>query len=65
MGEGRELEYVVDSGSAEGARNAVVTLSMMGKEAHRLLFEISEQHPDESVRALAGIAVGKALGHHD
>jgi hypothetical protein len=38
---------------------------MMGKEAHRLLFEISEQHPDESVRALAGIAVGKALGHHD
>ena len=61
----RELEYVVDSGSTEGARNAVVTLSMMGEEARQLLFKISEQHPDESVRALAGIAVGKGIGHHD
>lgn len=58
-----ELEYVVKTGSTEGARSAIVTLSMMGVEAHELLLEISEQHPDKSVRALAGIAVGKPLGH--
>lgn len=59
----RDLEYVVDSGSKEGARSAVVTLSFMGAEAHQLLLKISEQHPDESLRALAGIAVGKPIGH--
>lgn len=59
----RDLEYVVDSGSKEAARSAVVTLSFMGVEAHRLLLKISEQHPDKSLRTLAGVAVGKPLGH--
>ena len=58
-----ELEYIVESGTEEGQRSAIVTLSMMGKEAHQLLLQISEQHPDESLRTLAGIAVGKPLGH--
>ena len=59
----RDLEYVVDTGSKEGARSAVVTLSFMGHEAHLLLLKISEQHSDESLRTLAGIAVGKPMGH--
>jgi hypothetical protein len=61
----RDLKYVVETGSLQGARSAIVTLSMMGVEAHKLLYEISEQHPDKSVRALAGVAVGKPLGHVD
>lgn len=58
-----ELGYLVESGTEEGVQGAIVTLSLMGNEAHEMLAEISEHHSDESVRLLAGIAIGRPLGH--
>lgn len=58
-----ELEYMVDSGSEDGVKGAIVTLSLMGGAAHEMLAEISEHHADKGIRALAGIAIGRPLGH--
>ena len=61
------LRRTADSGDPDAARAAVVALHLTGtSEATDALAEIAESHRDESVRALAAIALGREVGHvHD
>jgi hypothetical protein len=61
------LRQVVDGSDPEAARAAVVALHLTASdEAGAALVEIADSHPDESVRALAAVALGRKLGHtHD
>ena len=60
------LSKVVEGGSVEAARTAVGALRASGPEGVRVLSEIVDDHPDESVRTLARIALGRPIGHrHD
>jgi HEAT repeat protein len=60
-----ELQHVIETGSPLAARAAVATLSAMGPEAHLLLADYADGHPDPAIRALARIAVGAPIGHRD
>jgi HEAT repeat protein len=57
------LRYIVESGTPDGAKAAIVSLSLMGSDGSEQLAEIAEHHSDEGLRALAGIAIGQPLGH--
>lgn len=57
------LRRVVDSGTPEAARTAVGALRATGPEGVRALAAIADEHPDESVRTLARIALGRPIGH--
>jgi hypothetical protein len=58
------LEQTVDSNDREAARAAVVALQLTGDpKAQAALAQIAESHPDESVRTLAAIALGRKVGH--
>jgi hypothetical protein len=57
------LRRVADSGQPEAARTAVGALEATGPEGMRALAEIADTHPDESVRQLARIALGRPVGH--
>jgi hypothetical protein len=58
------LRRKVDSKDPEAARAAVVALHLTGRpEATAALAEIADSHRDESVRALAAIALGRQIGH--
>ena len=51
------------SGERRAAQGAVLSLSFDGGAGARALLALSEDHPDEAVRALATLALGKAGGH--
>ncbi|MCI0437211.1 MAG: HEAT repeat domain-containing protein, partial [Gemmatimonadetes bacterium] len=58
------LRRKVDSNDPDAARAAVVALHLTGSpEATAALAEIADSHRDESVRALAAIALGRKIGH--
>jgi hypothetical protein len=60
------LRRVVEVGSPRAARTAVGALRAAGRDGTRALSEIAESHPDEGVRDLARIALGRPVGHrHD
>jgi hypothetical protein len=61
------LRRVVDANDPEAARAAVVALHLTASpEAGAALVEIADSHPDEGVRALAAVALGRKIGHtHD
>ena len=60
------LRRTVDASDPDAARAAVVALQLTGDpEAAAALAEIAESHPDESVRTLAAIALGRKIGHAD
>jgi hypothetical protein len=48
------------AGSADAPRAAIAGLSQAGSEGRRALREIARQHPDESLRGLARMALGSA-----
>ena len=59
------LRRVVETGSFEAAQAAVFGLSATGvHEGKNALNEIARQHDDEKIRALAGLALGRALPDH-
>jgi HEAT repeat protein len=58
-----ELRAVVEHGSLEAARTAVGALRACGSAGARALQEIADRHPDPSVRMLAGVAIGREIGH--
>ncbi len=47
------------AGSEEAPRSAIASLSLTGAEGRKALNEIARRHPDESLRMLAGIALGE------
>jgi hypothetical protein len=49
-----------DRGTAPGA---LVTLSLLGPEGMAIVAAAAETHPDEKIRALARLALGKVGGH--
>ncbi len=58
------LRREVESSDPDAARAAVVALQLTGSpEAAAALAEIADSHSDESVRALAAIALGREIGH--
>lgn len=58
------LRRKVDSNDPDAARAAVVALHLTGSPtAVAALAEIADSHRDESVRALAAIALGRKIGH--
>ena len=60
------LQDVLPAASPEITREIVAALSAAGgPEATLVLRELAETHPDESVRQLAGVAIGRPLGHRD
>jgi len=59
------LRRVALHGPPDAARAAVAALSSMGDEAHETLAELAAEHPDPSMRTLAGIAIGQPIGHRD
>ncbi|MDX1382932.1 MAG: HEAT repeat domain-containing protein, partial [Thermoanaerobaculia bacterium] len=60
------LRHVVDSGSPEAAQAAVGALRWTEtSEARRELMEIAAGHPDDGVRALARLALGRPLDAED
>jgi HEAT repeat protein len=46
-----------------GAQSAVLALSLAGTEGRQALVEIAADHPDESIRKLAQLALGRLSGH--
>jgi hypothetical protein len=59
-----EIRRAADSNDVDAARTAVVALHLSGgPEAAAALAEVAESHPDECVRALAAIALGREVGH--
>ena len=49
-----------------GSESAVIALQhTSGEEARAALVSLSEEHPDERVRTLARLAIGRPLGHKD
>ncbi|HEX5067355.1 MAG TPA: HEAT repeat domain-containing protein [Myxococcota bacterium] len=60
------LQDVLSAATPEITRELVAALSLAGgPQAQSLLRELAETHPDESVRQLAGVAIGRPLGHRD
>jgi hypothetical protein len=57
------LTKVVEAGSPEAARTAVGALQATGPQGTRALERIADEHPDEGVRTLARIALGRPIGH--
>jgi hypothetical protein len=57
------LRRVVETGQVEAAKTAVGALGATGPDGMAALAEIAETHPDESVRLLASIAIGRDIGH--
>jgi hypothetical protein len=57
------LKRVVDGESKRAAFAAVLGLSHAGEEGAKEIFFIANSHQDESVRAFARLALGKAPGH--
>jgi len=58
------LRREVESSDVDAARAAVVALQLTGSpDAKAALVEIADSHRDESVRALAAIALGRKVGH--
>ena len=47
----------------DAARAALAALSLMGDEGHVALAALALEHPDESMRALARLAIGQDIGH--
>lgn len=56
------LYRLADRGAPQEAHMALAALAMMGDEAHLALAELALEHPDPTIRMLAGIAVGQPLG---
>jgi HEAT repeat protein len=57
------LERVIDGNDPLAARTALASLSLMrSSAAQAALTEIADAHPDEGLRALAGVALGRPLG---
>jgi hypothetical protein len=60
------LQDVLPAATPEITREVVAALSAAGgPEATGILRELADTHPDESVRQLAGVALGRPLGHRD
>jgi hypothetical protein len=57
------LRRVAETGRPEAARTAVGALGATGPDGMRVLAELADTHPDESVRQLARIAIGRPVGH--
>ena len=57
------LRSVVENGTPDAARTAVGALRNTGPEGLRVLQQVARDHPDESVRTLASIALGGHVGH--
>ena len=57
-------EYAAVAGSADAQRSAIAALGMAGSSGRRTLAEIAAEHPEESLRTLANIALGN-LDTHD
>jgi hypothetical protein len=49
--------------SGDPARATLATLSAMGEKAHLALIRLADEHEDEDIRTLAGLAVGRPIGH--
>jgi hypothetical protein len=47
----------------DAARAALAALALMGAEGHLALAALAVEHPDESMRALARLAIGQDIGH--
>ena len=62
-----ELGRVAEGNDVEAARAAIAGLMWSGAGAgHDALVELAEEHPDDSVRMLADVALGRKTGHgHD
>lgn len=58
------LRRVIEDADPEAARSALAALAVNGSpDARAALLEVAETHPDESLRTLAEIALGRPVGH--
>jgi len=58
------LRRVIEAGDPEAAKSALAALALGGgPEARAALLEVAETHPDETLRTLAEIALGRPVGH--
>ncbi len=58
------LQRVIEDDDAEAAKSALAALAINGSPAARAaLHEVAETHPDETLRTLAEIALGRPVGH--
>jgi hypothetical protein len=58
------LKRVIEDDDAEAAKSALAALAINGSPAARAaLYEVAETHPDETLRTLAEIALGRPVGH--
>lgn len=59
-----ELQRVAEVGDREAAQAAVVGLMLTkSAEGTEALGQIAEEHPDETIRTLARVALGQPIGH--
>ncbi len=58
------LKRVIEDDDPEAARSALAALAINGSpDASAALHEVAETHPDETLRTLAEIALGRPVGH--
>lgn len=58
------LKRVIEDDDPEAAKSALAALTINGSPAARAaLLEVAETHPDEMLRTLAEIALGRSVGH--
>jgi hypothetical protein len=58
------LKRVIEAADPEAANSALAALAINGSpDARAALHEVAETHPDERLRKLAEIALGRPLGH--
>jgi hypothetical protein len=58
------LKRVLEDDNPEAARSALAALAINGSpDASAALHEVAETHPDETLRTLAEIALGRPVGH--
>ncbi len=59
------LEELANNGTQRQGEGVVLTLSMIGGEAGKALVRIHHNHENASVRAIAGLALGRISGNDD
>ncbi len=58
------LKRVIEDDDPEAAKSALAALAInASSDARAALYEVAETHPDETLRRLAEIALGRPVGH--
>jgi len=58
-----KLEELANTGTERQAEGAVLALTMVGGEAGQALLRMYQNHENQKIRGLAGIALGHVPGH--